>query len=462
MREPKGNWTDLFLAFRMALDLRKMILGFALIATTTAVCIAIVRVSGYRPEPFATGTATLRSALENPLWHGPAFLLGNGMEKARRTCGAYGAAAAYAAGHWLAVPDAIERLSLGARSDLYGRILYVGLWVALLVVLWLLIAFFAGAIARVAAVELARNERVELLAALRYACCKYGTYVWSAISVAAAIVFFSLCNFVAGLLIRHLLIVGVAIVGLVLALLAAQQVAKSTQRTTFGVVGFLVVAAVFAALLYFLRDVSPWRSAGSIVAALVYPFALLNAFLIVLLAIGGTLGLKLMVPAVATEGTDSFDAVSRAFSYVFLRPWRFIFYRLVGCAYALPCVAFVFAVTHFSTWLSTRTVLAGAGEPVASYLLELMTLNGQEWASVTVPTSLKVAAALWLIPVALIGWLMFGYVVAVACTLHTITYFLLRKSLDDTPMNEVYMPGQEAASTAAAPSVQSAGASAGG
>ena len=33
-------------------------------------------------------------------------------------------------------------------------------------------------------------------------------------------------------------------------------------------------------------------------------------------------GFGLMYPTVAVEGSDSFDAISRSFSYVFARPWR--------------------------------------------------------------------------------------------------------------------------------------------
>ena len=67
-----------------------------------------------------------------------------------------------------------------------------------------------------------------------------------------------------------------------------------------------------------------------------------------LLAIGGILGAGLLFPAVSAEGTDAFDAVSRAFSYVFSKPWKLLLYHLVGLAYAVPSCLFVCWITRAS------------------------------------------------------------------------------------------------------------------
>ena len=52
-----------------------------------------------------------------------------------------------------------------------------------------------------------------------------------------------------------------------------------------------------------------------------------------------------MFATVAMEGTDTFDAVSRAYSYIFGRPWRLIWYSLVAAAYGLVVTAFVLIFT---------------------------------------------------------------------------------------------------------------------
>src|SRR3712207_1254606 len=62
----------------------------------------------------------------------------------------------------------------------------------------------------------------------------------------------------------------------------------------------------------------------------------------------GTLGgFNLMYPTVAVEGSDSFDAISRSFSYVYAKPWRMLFYSLVAIAYGALCYLFI----KFFIWL---------------------------------------------------------------------------------------------------------------
>ena len=77
------------------------------------------------------------------------------------------------------------------------------------------------------------------------------------------------------------------------------------------------------------------------------------------LVCSGTVGgFNLMYPTVAVEGSDSFDAISRSFSYVFARPWRMLWYTVVAVVYGALCYLFVryfiyvmLAVTHFFVWL---------------------------------------------------------------------------------------------------------------
>src|SRR5260370_21080041 len=44
----------------------------------------------------------------------------------------------------------------------------------------------------------------------------------------------------------------------------------------------------------------------------------------------GLLGWPLMSATVSTEGTDSWEAVSRSFSYVFGAPWHYIYYSAIA------------------------------------------------------------------------------------------------------------------------------------
>ena len=56
-----------------------------------------------------------------------------------------------------------------------------------------------------------------------------------------------------------------------------------------------------------------------------------------LLLVGLVFGAPLMIPTICVEGTDSFDAISRSMSYVYARPWRYIWCKLVALVYGIPC-----------------------------------------------------------------------------------------------------------------------------
>ncbi len=55
----------------------------------------------------------------------------------------------------------------------------------------------------------------------------------------------------------------------------------------------------------------------------------------------GLLGWPLMNPTISAEGSDSFDALSRSYSYVFQAPWHYLWYTTVALAYGAVLVFFV-------------------------------------------------------------------------------------------------------------------------
>ncbi len=69
------------------------------------------------------------------------------------------------------------------------------------------------------------------------------------------------------------------------------------------------------------------------------------------------LGWPMFCPAVSTEATEAFDALSRAFSYVFTRPWSFVCYWLITIF--CSAVMMTFAVT-LGYWMVSFTHLAAS------------------------------------------------------------------------------------------------------
>ncbi len=72
---------------------------------------------------------------------------------------------------------------------------------------------------------------------------------------------------------------------------------------------------------------------GPIVLGAFFILALLAGFIMTLVTTGTVAGFSLMFPTIAVEGSDSFDAISRSFSYVFHRPWKMICYSAISLVY---------------------------------------------------------------------------------------------------------------------------------
>ncbi|MDA1052731.1 MAG: hypothetical protein O3C40_19940 [Planctomycetota bacterium] len=147
--------------------------------------------------------------------------------------------------------------------------LFRGMWS---IAIW---AFFAGAITRIATVQLGREERVDLRTAVVYAARQYG---WSC----AAPLFPLFGVFLASL--------------------------------PLIVLGFVMRADV-----------------GMIVAGVIWPFALVGGLVMMILLLGLLAGWPLMWPTISSEEHgDAFEAFSRSFSYVFQRPLQYLFYLLIA------------------------------------------------------------------------------------------------------------------------------------
>ena len=136
-------------------------------------------------------------------------------------------------------------------------------------------AIAGGAICRIAALQFARNEKPGLLEALRFSTNKFTSFVTAPLAPVGIIIF----------------------------------------------IGFFIF------LLGLLGNI-PW--AGELIMGIFMALALIAGALIAVVSIGAVAGFNLMFPAVAYDGSDCFDAISRAFSYVYAKPWRMIFYTAIA------------------------------------------------------------------------------------------------------------------------------------
>jgi hypothetical protein len=266
---------------------------------------------------------------------------------------------------------------------------------------WFLLTWsiFGGAISRIAAVHVARDEKISVRQAVRFSLNK-------------------LLSFIFAPLIPVLIL--------------------------------LVIGVVIAACGWVLFHIP---ILGPIVAAVLFFLALIAGLVMTLVLLGLAGGFNLMYPTVAVEGSDSFDAISRSFSYVFARPWRMLFYTAVAIVYGALTYLFVrffiwllLALTHFfvSWWLTDK---GQPGQyfpyiwpgPRGSFMNMLVYSPGYEH----LKWSEDAAAGIISFWVYLVIGLLGAYAISFYFSANTIIYYLMRREVDATELEDVYVEESE-------------------
>ena len=213
----------------------------------------------------------------------------------------------------------------------------------------------------------------------------------------------------------------------------------------------------------------------NILGALLFPLALVMGFIMALFLIGWLAGVHMTYPALSAEGTDAFDAVARAFSYVIARPWRLVLYTLIALVYGALTYLFVAIVVFLvisltqwgaGAWVFTETTIAtsnggaanaapaiaggGAGNAAAEgnqiNRFDAM-LPAPEFgrmdempALAPLPWYDKVAGVLIRLWVYLLIGLIGAYVISFYFAAYSVIYLLLRRYTDGTDPAEVIEP----------------------
>ncbi|HEV8062426.1 MAG TPA: hypothetical protein VGP68_21280 [Gemmataceae bacterium] len=293
----------------------------------------------------------------------------------------------------------------------------------LLVILWTVAtwAIFGGAITRMAAVSFARNESVGITTALRYTISRWKTY-----------------------------------------LLASSG-------------PLLLIAGLFLVLVLLVGLVNLVPLVGDFWAALMWPVVIILG-VVIAIAMIGLIGWPMIHATLAAQGTDSFDAMGRCYSYVIQDAWNYLWYVLVAVVYGAVVVFFVGLVGSLAVYLGKWGVASMPGttrfnrDP--SYLCvyaprsfgwrELL-LNGspvvagkEKWSQSDVNDYVDtfhwwnyvgaffVSMWLYLFFLMIIG---FGY--SYFWCASTIIYFLMRCKVDDIELDEVYLEEEDDDSAAA-------------
>jgi hypothetical protein len=291
----------------------------------------------------------------------------------------------------------------------------------LLVIVWTLAVWglFGGAITRMASIQVARGEKISMREALSFVRARYVSFL-------------------------------------------------SAPLIPLIFVGFMV----FLLSLYGLVFMIPWL--GDIfVAGLGWPLVLLSGLLMAVVLVG-LVGWPMMYATISAEGSDSFDAISRSYSYVYQSPWSYAWYSLVALAYGAVVVFFVgfmgSMVVYLGKWGVSQTPFIQKAGRDPSFLFvyaptsfgwrdllldgarvdgQAVVQNGQinptvykqyydQLGLANKAGAFLVAVWMYLMFLMIVG---FGY--SYFWSASTILYLLMRRKVDDTDLDEIYLEEDE-------------------
>ena len=235
-------------------------------------------------------------------------------------------------------------------------------------------AFFGAAICRIAAVQLAADEQVGFGAALRFACRKWPSYCFAPL----------------------LPIGGV--------LLAAIPVL---------VLGFIMKANI-----------------GVLLGGFLWPLALAAGAFMTLLLVGVLFGWPLMWATISAEGTDSFDALSRTYAYLFQRPLHYLFYAIVAGFLGWLGWLLVENLAAAVVWMAYWAAGWGSGDAQ----IQAIVTGSESLAGAGYAGAILVRFFAGCVKLLAVGYL-FSYFWSAAAAI----YFLLRRDVDATETDEVYL-----------------------
>ncbi len=280
---------------------------------------------------------------------------------------------------------------------------YTLFFVPVMMLAWTLVG---GAICRMAAIEIARDEKISVGEAVRFARANLGNLFTA-----------PLLPICVGLVVGVMLIVDGAILSI------------------------------------------PW--VGDLLGGLLFVVALVGGFVVAVMAMGTVAGGSLFCPAIAVEGSDAFDAVSRSFNYVSARPLRSLWYA----GWLTVCGAFGWLFASFAAWLTAASThfFVGWGSALASRpgsankltaLWDVPTFESLHAIPGSVQGADWMAAGLIGLWVSLLGLVVWSLLASFYFSGSTVAFFLLRRDNDGTELSEIALDGEdrdESASGGASP-----------
>lgn len=232
-------------------------------------------------------------------------------------------------------------------------------------------------------------------------------------------------------------------------------------------VAFILIAAVLLVVGGMLLRVPVL---GDLIAGPTFILAIVGGFAVAVMLLGLIVGGSLFWPAVAVEGSDAFDSFSRSLSYPLSKPWKAVLYAVISTVFAGICWVFVNLFTFFALTV-TRGIVGfgtspfgwwsrGEGEAAVRKLDLLWPLAGPNtlysWPDWSQLTWYEHFSAFFVgVYVLIVIGLMWSFLASFYFSASTVIYFLLRRDVDGTDLEELHAadeePGKGSSSTESSP-----------
>ncbi len=358
-------WIHLTRAIRIALDFRKLLLGGIALLVLSLGQQAIMHLpigppnGGPRLSSFVSGSSpSLLRSTDPDAW----------------------------IANWSVLISPLHSIWRPAAMLLQRELSWTEAALAWTLLLWALIvwSFFATMITRMAAVQFARDDKISLRQAARFAVTRF------------------------------------------------LQVFSSPLLPIGFVLGFWL-------LLFCGGLVGRIPAVGPVLVGVFWGIALVCGLAMTLLLIGLAIGWPLMVATVSTQGTDGFDGFSRSFDYIYSRPVHFAWFVVVSIFLGLLGLVVVSVGATSVVYLASWPMAHGMGESeMLPWGKVLAIFFSEGFPSPDTPALF--AITVWL---RALGLLVAGFVPSYFWTSSTILFFLLRQSTDANELTEVWMPSDD-------------------
>ncbi|MDA1015977.1 MAG: hypothetical protein O3A00_16165 [Planctomycetota bacterium] len=306
------HWLHMCRAFRIALDIRKLLLlivGIGLIDLgnhTTAILFPV------EPSKNSVVNSTILTRYDSDFVHWNSGELATDKTVAE-VVGDFpvhpGDTLLQAVSNWPVVLRPFREFVAPAARLLGHDQTWMGVLDALFRLLWSIIiwSLVAGAVTRMAAVEFANDERSKVLSAVWFAVTRFPAYAIALLVPTLVVLLLWLAGFVGGLM---------------------------------GRIGGI----------------------GDVTVAILYPIGMVLSLIMTLIVMGMAIGWPLMIAAVSTDDTDGFDAFSRAFSHIYNRPWNYLWNVIIALTYGSAVILFVGMFGTLVVHFTDLSVGSGTGQ----------------------------------------------------------------------------------------------------